>query len=305
MNCSNHQRPVEPLSVECTHGPSQTATAGAITKKNGCSAESQSGSNPAEHSSASIHLSQSFASISAFDLGCIAGIHVNEKETLIFSIFQPLQSECKIICEVDVASNVCLSDIKMASIPKERRYYVKCKREIKAIRSRNNEDHISWLIDHEYYAEVLRMIKKNAIRDTSELYQVFLSKYLNNLLYEHRNPSKAAELCLQLCTTENHWINCITIFEEASASLLPSISLSALKPSQFVYDNVTKSILNANDLESIDIIVNQWSSHNINWDLIMSSNVMMDNENFPLAQQIKSKHLEYCKDFKGAFDILL
>lgn len=92
------------------------------------------------------------------------------------------------------------SDFHVECLPEEGLYLILCPKDLIVAKPREEDDHLTWLLDHQQYEEALEIVKSNKNLRKHSLLSVG-SLYLNYLLDQKHESEyeKAAKLCSTIC----------------------------------------------------------------------------------------------------------
>ncbi|XP_054157899.1 vacuolar protein sorting-associated protein 41 homolog [Oppia nitens] len=165
-------------------------------------------------------------------------------------------------------NNCRSSDYHVDCLPEEGLYLILCPKDLIIAKPREEDDHITWLLEHQQYEEALKVVENNNNNKNIRKHTVLSvgSVYLKSLLDEsptnHSQYEKAAKLCCQICGTDKTaWENQVMRFKRIGqlrvmAPYLPRGPELILDPA--IYEIVLKEFL---ELDSKGFLqtIRQWN----------------------------------------------
>jgi hypothetical protein len=230
-----------------------------------------------------IKINQSIAS--SLNVGfCVCGIAPIESKLVVLCVNKELNNEnngCRVqIIETigtdnyeeissDILSpktfNKCKSsDYHVECLPEEGLYLIMCPKDLIIAKPREEDDHVTWLLEHQQYHDALEVVKNNKNLKKHSLLSVG-RLYLKYLLdqKDHSQYEAAAKLCSTICgTNKNAWEEEVMRFKQIEqlrvlAPYLPRGPELILDPA--IYEIVLKEFLER-DSKGFLKTIREWPS---------------------------------------------
>ncbi|CAG2113369.1 unnamed protein product [Medioppia subpectinata] len=162
--------------------------------------------------------------------------------------------------------NSCRSnDYHVECLPEEGLYLILCPKDLIVAKPREEDDHVTWLLEHQQYEEALEVVKYNKSLKKHNVQSVG-SVYLKYLLEQshHSQYEKAAQLCPTICGADRDaWENEIVRFKRIDqlrvvAPYLPRGPELVLNPA--IYEIVLKEFL---EMDSAGFLrtIREWNTN--------------------------------------------
>ena len=154
------------------------------------------------------------------------------------------------------------NDYHLECLAEENLFYVVSPKDIIVSKMRDEDDHVTWLIEHEQYEEAMAMVQEKEKTLQKHNLQTLGKDYLSYLLSK-REFDKAAQLCLKILgKNKDSWEEEVYKFAQikqlkAIASYLPREN-PVLDPA--IYEMVLNEFL-LTDSERFLQLVREWPSH--------------------------------------------
>lgn len=157
------------------------------------------------------------------------------------------------------------SDYHVDALPEEGLYFILCPKDLILAKPREQDDHVTWLLDHHQYEEALQVVKNNKNLKKNTVLSVG-RLYLKHLLSEeshHSQYEKAAQICRMICGNDKSlWEQEVMRFKRINqlrlvAPYLPRGPELVLDPA--IYEIVLKEFLE-NDSKGFLKTIREWNS---------------------------------------------
>ncbi|KAL7673391.1 hypothetical protein ACOME3_008250 [Neoechinorhynchus agilis] len=126
-----------------------------------------------------------------FDIGSMAMLTSNGAEKAVVLI-QPIKNELKLLSSLNISNEKIIDFAPLAS---EKSYYVMYQDAIICVRSRDQCDHIIWLLERRNFEEAVRQIERGAMKPTNPEFENVINTIFVNLLSQSTADIAASEIC--------------------------------------------------------------------------------------------------------------